>query len=361
MSNDNSQPVSPSPLEDQDLQGDVASNEDMTEPLDTEIGSQLPPVEAPSSAFLLQLFLIPMIIVSIVVMVWLMFSWLAHLGSDPRDLVRDLGSLNKSSWQKAWTLSNLLRNADNDDLKDDQDLADELIRVLEKELEGGGLHPSRIRLRIFLCHCLGEFRLQTSLPTLLKAATLDRDQSELDVRLAALESLAKMAQNVGPEKVRESDVLIDTLLTISRLREDNPELQHRNEIRSTAAYTLGVIGGKRSLDRLAQMTHDSYTNSRFNAATGLARYGDPRAVDVLLQMLDPDEEFVVAGEKTPEAEVNKRSSVIRNGIRATALYSQNGGTEKMKSLLAALQHLESSDLPMAIRLQAKETLLKIRE
>jgi hypothetical protein len=29
--------------------------------------------------------------------------------------------------------------------------------------------------------------------------------------------------------------------------------------------------------------------------------------------------------------------------------------------LAALQHLESSDLPMAIRLQAKETLLKIRE
>ena len=67
-----------------------------------------------------------------------------------------------------------------------------------------------------------------------------------------------MAQNVGPEKVRESDVLIDTLLTISRLREDNPELQHRNEIRSTAAYTLGVIGGKRSLDRLAQMTHDSY-------------------------------------------------------------------------------------------------------
>jgi hypothetical protein len=70
---------------------------------------------------------------------------------------------------------------------------------------------------------------------------------------------------------------------------------------------------------------------------------------------------VVAGEKTPEAEVNKRSSVIRNGIRATVFYLQNGGTEKMKSLLAALQHLESSDLPMAIRLQAKETLLKIRE
>ena len=40
----------------------------------------LPPVEAPTTTFLLQLFLIPLLIVSIVVLLWLMFSWMAHMG-----------------------------------------------------------------------------------------------------------------------------------------------------------------------------------------------------------------------------------------------------------------------------------------
>jgi hypothetical protein len=40
----------------------------------------LPPVEAPSAGFLLQLFFIPMVIVTIIVSIWAMFSWLVHLG-----------------------------------------------------------------------------------------------------------------------------------------------------------------------------------------------------------------------------------------------------------------------------------------
>ena len=363
MSNDNAQPTPDSSPVDPDSLGFVEPQEDPDEK-DVEAtepeGQDLPPVEAPSSAFLLQLFMIPMIIVAIVVTVWLMFSWLAHLGSDPRDLVRDLGSLNKSSWQKAWTLSNLLRDPENDELKDDQELANELIRVLEKELENGSFDPARIRLRMFLSHCLGEFRLQSNIPTLLKAATLERDLAEVDVRLAALESLAKLTQNVGPEKVRGDADLLDALLSISQLREDNPTLQHRNEIRSVAAYTLGVLGGPQALDRLAQMTLDSYTNSRFTAATGLARYGDPRAVNVLLQMLNPDDPTVVAGEKTAESEINKRSLVIRNGIRAVEIFSQKGPREALEELLLALEHIESTELPVTIKLQAKETLLKIR-
>ena len=360
MSNDNDQRLSGSSPVDPDSPGEDAPHEDPADEAAQQSAKELPPVAAPSAAFLLQLFLIPMIIVSIVVTVWLMFSWLAHLGTDPRDLVRDLGSLNKSSWQKAWTLSNLLRDSENDAIKDDEELVGDLIQVLEKELESGKLDPARIRLRIFLSHCLGEFRLQSSIPTLLKAATLERDLAEVDVRLAALESLAKLTQNVGPEKVRGRDDLIETLLSISQLREDNPTLQHRNEIRSVAAFTLGVIGGPRSLDRLAQMTLDSYTNSRFNAATGLARYGDPRAVNALLQMLNPDDPMVVAGEKTPQARVNKRSMVIRNGIRAVEVFARKGTGEGLEQLLAALEHIKSTNLPVAIKLQAKETLLKIR-
>ena len=48
----------------------------------------LPPVEPPSAAFLVQLFLVPGIIVAIIVCVWLSFHWLAHLGNDPQAYVR---------------------------------------------------------------------------------------------------------------------------------------------------------------------------------------------------------------------------------------------------------------------------------
>ena len=70
----------------------------------------LPEVVAPGAGFLLQLFLIPMVIVSIIVMVWLMFSWLAQMGNDPADLVASLQKGSNQSWQDAATLADLLRD-----------------------------------------------------------------------------------------------------------------------------------------------------------------------------------------------------------------------------------------------------------
>jgi hypothetical protein len=70
--------------------------------------------------------------------------------------------------------------------------------------------------------------------------------------------------------------------------------------------------------------------------------------------------MVVAGEKTAEARTNKRSLVIRNGIRAVEIFSQKGAGKDLEELLLALEHIESTELPVAIKLQAKQTLLKIR-
>ena len=47
----------------------------------------LPPVEPPSAGFILQLFVVPGVIVVVVIMIWLMFNWLAHMGTDPRSYV----------------------------------------------------------------------------------------------------------------------------------------------------------------------------------------------------------------------------------------------------------------------------------
>ena len=42
---------------------------------DDTLSRSLPPVEAPTGSFILQLFLIPLVIVTMVVLLWLMFSW----------------------------------------------------------------------------------------------------------------------------------------------------------------------------------------------------------------------------------------------------------------------------------------------
>ena len=94
----------------------------------------LPPVEPPSAAFLVQLFLVPGLIVAIIVCVWLAFHWLAHLGNDPQAYVRTLRRDNEGRWQAALNLANDLRGPGGAALKADEPLATELGRILGDEV-----------------------------------------------------------------------------------------------------------------------------------------------------------------------------------------------------------------------------------
>ena len=83
----------------------------MTEPTRRVVSpdDSLPPVEPPSAAFLVQLFLVPALIVGIIVFVWLAFHWLAQLGNDPEGYVRALKRPSEGRWQAALNLANDLR------------------------------------------------------------------------------------------------------------------------------------------------------------------------------------------------------------------------------------------------------------
>src|SRR6476659_8764798 len=73
----------------------------------------LPPVAPPTATFILQLFLIPLLIVSIVVMLWLLFGWIAHMGHDNAgELVRGIERGDSGSGQLAFELASLLRSSD---------------------------------------------------------------------------------------------------------------------------------------------------------------------------------------------------------------------------------------------------------
>lgn len=335
-------------------------------------GDSLPPVEAPTATFILQLFLIPLVIVTIVVLLWLMFSWMAHMGRDnPATLVTELQKLDENSWQRAYELADLLRSPDPkyDALRSDPKLAASLASVLETDLKPSASGPadsSQIKRRMFVCRALGSFHVLDPLPALLAAAAQQNDPLEAEVRLSALEGIASLARNVGPEKIRASAEAMQVLLAASREVDDGSPppvtaageettFRPRAEIRAVAAYALGVVGGEEALARLRVMVHDAYANARYNAATGLARAGDEASIPVLKEMLDADNQASARDEKYADDKDRKRWNVVNNGLKATLLLAQTNPQADIAPLIAALEKLSTSELSS---IQRDKTRLK---
>jgi hypothetical protein len=117
------------------------------------------------------------------------------------------------------------------------------------------------------------------------------------------------------------------------------------ELRAVAAYTLGVIGGDKATERLKLMLNDSYANARYNAATGLARQGDPACEKVLKEMLDPDHDLAVRDEKYDREKDRKRSTVLMNGIKATLTLADANPAADMTQLKTSLDSLSKAKMP----------------
>ena len=69
----------------------------------------LPPIEPPSAGFIVQLFIVPLLIVSVVFGVYVLFAKMASSEADWRQLVTDVRSENPHiRWRAALGLSQLL-------------------------------------------------------------------------------------------------------------------------------------------------------------------------------------------------------------------------------------------------------------
>ena len=326
------------------------------------VGPLLPPVEAPTGTFVLQLFLIPLLIVMIVVVLWLSFSWLAQMGrDDPDTLVKSIERGDNASWQRAYELADLLRSPDPryDTLRRDNKLAKRLAAFLERDLREpakGQDDKARVMRRMYLCRVLGGFEVLGGLPVLLKAAEQERDPVEVEVRYSALEAIATLAHNCGPETLQNDKQVLDVVLAASRQQDDgsaplpaaedgSPVLYRPHaELRAVAAYALGVIGGDDAIQRLHLMLNDAYANARYNAATGLARQGDPACEKVLREMLDPDHDLAVADEKYDREKDRKRATVLMNGIKATLTLAEANPQADLTQLKQSLEKLSKSPL-----------------
>jgi len=309
----------------------------------------LPPVEPPSAGFILQLFVVPAIIVSIIVLVWLLFTWLAQMGSDHKKYIEGLSRNNEARWQAAFNLANALRaerGARNPTLSTDPELARQLAGILKKEIEGGSTEDNPLELRIYLCLALGEFKVPDGLPALIEAATTVRNEKEADVRRAALEGIALLAANVGGENKQFADNSKLEAVLLEAAADDDP----RTRIRATAS--LGVIGTPRMLEKLHFMIEDANPDVRYNAATRLAQRGDEKALPVLLEMLDPDEKAGVEAEEDPKMQPFKRALITINALRAAGQLAQENKDADLGQLRAALEKLLKSGVTGEMRIEA---------
>ncbi len=322
--------------------------------------SALPEIRPPNAGFILQLFLIPMMIVSVIICVWLLFNFISR-GETPTELVRGLQKMNNASWQKAYTLSSLLR-APTSELRNDEELAQELISVLETQLTEETADANQVKLRIFVCKCLGEFEIDTGLSALLNAAQQTDNRNDLAIALTAVEAVAVLMSNLD-ESVRAEnyDRTVKTLLAASNEQAENPDYALLvNQLRSAAGFALGVAGGEKAIQRLVSMLGDAHPNARFNAAMGLARYGKLESTAVLVEMLDPENEAIISGE--PEgSHAFKRSVVITNAIRAVVSLSEFHQVAELSDLINAMQKLDSNENVVSqTKLLAKDAVVKIR-
>jgi len=300
---------------------------------------------APSAVGLLaRLVLLPALVVSVLVAGFAGLGWMTFSPRDVDSLVAALERDGNTRWQAAVDLAGTLAEPGGARLKSDPALAGRLIEILHREVEGGGMLDDQIMLRMYLCRALGEFHVPDPLPVLIRAARTERDAAEVDVRCSAIEAITVLASNLGPAGLRTRTELMSVL---SEAAEDP-----RPRLRSRAAFALGVIGGSEAEARLEALLLDGSPDVRYNAATGLARHGNAKVVDVLLEMLDPNELAGIERETEEPGRDFKRVMILTNGLRATRQLASENRTIDIGRLREAVRRLTVSDVEDAVRAEA---------
>jgi hypothetical protein len=180
------------------------------------------------------------------------------------------------------------------------------------------------------------------------------------VRRSAVEALAAHAVR-SPAPNRDPALLEALLASAGEHSEAAVDKAPRAQLRASAAFALGVLGGAPALRQLQFMLGDPQTNVRYNAAIGLARHGHAAALPVLLEMLQPDNPQTVADEVSAAGRRWKQAVVQANAIRAAQRWAEQNPQADRRPLTTAIQSLlllgpRHASVAPAVQQQARETL-----
>lgn len=327
-------------------------------PLDDTAGippplADLPPVEAPSAGFIVQLFVIPAAVVFVVILIWLLFGKLAGGERDAMEyvrLIRASATNGRAANRAAFELASLIQN--DPKLASDPKLLGELTDLLEHDLDS----VENPEMTQYVALALGRFQtLDATAGNGQKVdpiSALDRAldaKYPLPVRIAAAASLAKHAARLNGK--------FDDPRAVAALAKagdaDTPEL------RQMAVYALGFFGGGASADALRLRLNDDDRFVRYNAAVALGRRGDAAALDTLREMLSPsDLEKLIAVESSSEKR-HKVEAIENEALLALQTAVAVGKPALARSLRPELDGLARSGL-VSVRNNAQALLANDR-
>lgn len=215
----------------------------------------------------LEFFFFPLVIVAVGVGVFVLFGLITAEGKGPRDYLQLIrtGDANRR-WQAAFELSRVIRGRQDPGLRDPR-LASEMTALF------GAAGDDDPRVRRFLALALGRLGDAQAVPALVDYLESARRGEEADpeTRVYAVWALGAIGDAAA----------IPELLKVAADEDAG--------LRKTAVHALGVFRTADATAALEKALGDAVGDVRWNAASALARHGDPAAVPVLEQMLDREQ------------------------------------------------------------------------
>lgn len=315
----------------------------------------LPPVEPPSAGFIVQLFVVPALIVSVILGVYLLFGQLAASDLDWRQQVVDVRSDNPHiRWRGALGLAQMLdadaqRGDRSQQLARNPEVAAALVQLFQETLEESP-RDDEVQMQLeFLTKALGRLDVpETVLSVLLDVATDDEDE---DLQKHALTAVAMVAGRAW-EHGRPSDDadLVQRIISVSE--SGNPLARHQ------AAFILGLLDSPEATGQLDRMINDPDLMTRANAAIGLARAnsldGLPVFEEVLLDAVaDPLDGSAASNDADAEMYF-ERTLLLSNSLKAIARLCDQFTAQDRSRIAKLVERVADVTQDERLRVQARD-------
>jgi HEAT repeat protein len=115
-------------------------------------------------------------------------------------------------------------------------------------------------------------------------------------------------------------------------------------LRSSAAFSLGVVSGDGAVERLEVLCNDVNDDVRYNAALGLARLGGTAAWETLTEMLTLPDVAAPPGDDEAQAARYKRAMVVVNALKGVSLLVDDTSQPPPEAITTAIAGLREDDI-----------------
>ncbi len=323
----------------------------------------LPPVEPPSAGFIVQLFLVPALIVTVVIGVYLLFGKLASSEQDWRKQLTDVRHDNAHiRWRGALGLAQMLQanaTADGVPLSENRDVAEELAQLMRDALAHGSASEDDFKQQEVLTRTLGLIDVpDVTMPVLLLAMNPAEDR---DVRKNALAAVATTANRLHEQgKTLDETEVVPVVISASE--------ESDSMIRHLATFTLGMFASPSAEQRLDVLLEDEDQLTRANAAIALARQGSQKGLPVFEDVLRESGEATTGSGETSASSATtgdeaafEGTILLMNTLKALTQLSGELDANQRERLTQLLTPIAEDHADTLVRVDAKTLVLELSD